>query len=76
MTLKGVISGRPMAPLNLLHDAGFEVVEAEATTTEELIDITKDADGALISVWPLHDRTVLEACPKLPEPFSVLAFYY
>ncbi len=65
MALKVVISGRSMAPLNLLSEAGFEVVEAEANTTEELIDITKDADGALIGIWPLHDREVLEACPKL-----------
>ena len=65
MALKVVISGRSMAPLNLLTEAGFEVVEGEANTTEELIEITKDADGALIGIWPLHDRQVLEACPKL-----------
>ena len=71
MALKVVISGRSMAPLNLLREAGFELLEAEATNTEELIEITKDADGALIGIWPLHDRQVLEACPKLKkEPSS------
>ena len=42
MALKVVISGRSMAPLNLLTEAGFEVVQGEANTTEELIEITKE----------------------------------
>ena len=65
MTRKVVVTGRSMAPLKLLTDAGFEVVESDSQTTEELIEATRDADGALIGIWPLHDRHVLESCPKL-----------
>ena len=64
MALKVVVTGRSMAPLKLLTDAGFDLEQSEASTTEELIEVTRDPDGALIGIWPLHDRPVLESCPK------------
>ena len=38
MALKVVVTGRSMAPLKLLTDAGFDLEQSEASTTEELIE--------------------------------------
>ena len=65
MALKVASIGRPNPQVSIFKDAGIEVVEAEPSTTEEVIDILKDVDGALIGIWPLTDRQVLEASPKL-----------
>ncbi|MCH7740134.1 MAG: hypothetical protein IIC93_08325, partial [Chloroflexi bacterium] len=65
MALKVASIGRPNPRLGIFKDAEIEVVEAEPTTTEDVIDILKGVDGALIGIWPLTDRQVLEACPKL-----------
>ena len=65
MALKVASIGRPNAQVGIFEDAGIDVVEAEPSTTEEVIDILEDVDGALIGIWPLTDRQVLEASPKL-----------
>ncbi len=60
-----ITTGTDYAPASVITDAGMEVVRGPFSTTAEYIDTIKDCDGALISVWPLTDREVLEACPKL-----------
>jgi D-3-phosphoglycerate dehydrogenase / 2-oxoglutarate reductase len=58
----------PTSPYNrvdLFEAAGFEVVERPVTSTEDLIDLLKDADGAQVGTIPLTTREVMEACPKL-----------
>ncbi len=50
---------------DLFEQAGMEVIEGPSSTTEEMIELLRDADGALISTQPLTTREVLEACPKL-----------
>ncbi len=50
---------------DLFRDAGMDVIEGPSSTTEEMIELLKDADGALISTLPLTTREVLEASPKL-----------
>ncbi len=65
MALKVASIGRPNPRVEIFKAAGIEVVEAEPATTEQVIDVLKDADGALIGIWPLTDRQVLEASPKL-----------
>ncbi|MCH8103863.1 MAG: hypothetical protein IIB28_11995, partial [Chloroflexi bacterium] len=61
MALKIASIGRPNPQLGIFADAGIEVLEAEPATTEEVIGILKNVDGALIGIWPLTDRQVLEA---------------
>ena len=51
--------------VDLFRQAGIETVEGPAGTTEEMIDLLKDADGALINTQPLTTRHVLESCPRL-----------
>ncbi len=65
MPLKVAIIGGSMAPRSIFGDAGIEVVERDCRTTEQVIDTMRDADGALIGIWPPTDRRVLEACPGL-----------
>ncbi len=65
MPLKVASIGRPNPRVDIIRAAGIEVIEAQPTTTEQVIEILKDVDGALIHIWPLTDRRVLEACPKL-----------
>lgn len=58
----------PTSPYNrvdLFEAAGFEVVEGPVSSTEDLIELLKDADGAQVSTIPLTTREVMEACPKL-----------
>ena len=50
---------------DLLKQAGMEVLEGPCSTTEEMIALLSQADGALINTQPLASRQVLEACPKL-----------
>ena len=51
--------------VDLFKEAGFEVLEGATRSTEEMIDLLKDADGALVNTLPLTNREVMEACPKL-----------
>ncbi len=58
----------PTSPYNrvdLFEAAGFEVVEGPVGSTEDLIDLLRDADGAQVGTIPLTTREVMEACPKL-----------
>ncbi len=50
---------------DLFEKAGIEVIEGPCNTTEEMVALLKDADGALINTRPLTSREVLEACPSL-----------
>ncbi len=50
---------------DLFEKAGMEVIEGSVSSTEEMIDLLREADGALITTQPLTSREVLEACPKL-----------
>lgn len=65
MALKVVNLARPFNDVALFRSAGIEFNETTAPTTEAVIDALRDADGAMIGIWPLTDRQVLEACPKL-----------
>ena len=65
MALKVVNLARPFKDVALFRSAGIEFKETNATTTEAVIDALRDADGAMIGIWPLTDRQVLDACPKL-----------
>jgi D-3-phosphoglycerate dehydrogenase len=51
--------------VDLFKSAGIDVIEGPAGTTEQMIKLLHDADGALINTQPLTTRQVLEACPKL-----------
>ena len=50
---------------DLFEAAGFEIIEGGARSTQEMIELLKDADGALVNTMPLTSREVLEACPRL-----------
>lgn len=55
----------PYNRVDLFRDAGFDVLEGPCRTTEEMVDLLRDADGALVNIVPRTSREVLEACPKL-----------
>ena len=65
MTLKVANIAGPLRAPAVFDGADIEVQDSECRTTAEVIDALKDADGALIGIWPLTDRQVLEACLKL-----------
>lgn len=50
---------------DLFEAAGFEIIEGRVRSTEEMIELLQDADGALVNTMPLTSREVLEACPRL-----------
>ena len=51
--------------VDLFEQAGMEVLEAPVRSTEEMVDLLREADGALVNTLPLTSREVMEACPKL-----------
>ena len=58
----------PTSPFNrrdLFEEAGFEVVEGPVRSTEDFMELMRDADGAQVGVMPLTSKEVLQACPKL-----------
>ena len=55
----------PYNRVDLFEAAGMEVIEESVRSTEDMIELLKDADGALVSTMPLTSREVLEACPRL-----------
>jgi D-3-phosphoglycerate dehydrogenase len=68
VALRVVNAGRPLADPAMFEEAGFELVQQQTgarTPKDEYIDLLRDADGAMISVLPLTDAEVLEACPRL-----------
>ncbi|MCH2354462.1 MAG: hypothetical protein MK295_08535, partial [Pseudomonadales bacterium] len=63
--MKIALPHSPYNRIDLFEAAGFEVVEGSTRSTEEMIDLLGDADGAQVGTLPLTSREVLEACPKL-----------
>jgi len=69
MTFKVVVTqyNRPPSDLttNVIREAGIEVEWIPATTENEVITASKDADVMLVGTVPHTTRKVLEALPKL-----------
>ncbi len=68
MTLKVVVTCETFVDVKgIIESAGGIDVQllGEFDDSGDYIDALKDADGALVATWPLTDRAVLEACPKL-----------
>lgn len=63
--LKIVMTPGRLNRVDLYEAAGFEVVEGNMTTEDEMIELMHDADAAQVGVLPLTTRRVLENCPKL-----------
>ncbi|MEE9254144.1 MAG: C-terminal binding protein, partial [Pseudomonadales bacterium] len=63
--MKVALTRSPYNRRDLFEEAGFEVVEAPVRSTEDFIELMRDADGAQVGIMPLTSREVLEACPKL-----------
>ena len=63
--MKVALPSSPFNRADLFEAAGFEVVEGRVRSTEDFIELMKDADGAQVGVMPLTTREVMEACPKL-----------
>ncbi len=63
--MKVALPASPYNRVDLFEAAGFEVVEGPVGSTEELIELLRDADGAQVGTMPLTTREVMEACPKL-----------
>ena len=63
--MKVALPPSPYNRVDLFEAAGLEVIEAPVRSTNDLIDLLKDADGAQVGTLPLTSREVLEACPKL-----------
>ena len=51
--------------VDLFEAAGIEVLQGPTRTTEEMIELLCDADGALVNTLPLTSRDVMEVCPRL-----------
>lgn len=51
--------------VDLFEDAGMEVLQGQVRSTEDMIELLREADGALVNIQPLTSREVLESCPKL-----------
>ncbi len=63
--MKVALPKSPYNRVDLFEAAGFEVVEGRVRSTEDFIDLMRDADGAQVGTLPLTTREVMEACPKL-----------
>ena len=63
--MKVALQVSPYNKVQLLKDAGYEIVEGACQTEDDLIELLKDSDAGQIGNWPLTSRKVLEACPKL-----------
>ena len=63
--MKVALMSNPYNRVDLFEEAGLEVLEGSTRTTEEMIDLLRDADGALVNIIPATSREVLEACPRL-----------
>ena len=63
--MKVALQTSPYNKLNLLKEAGFEIVDAACRSEDDMIDLLKDADGAQVGTSPRTSRRVFEACPKL-----------
>ena len=63
--MKVALMSNPYNRVDLFEEAGLEVLEGPTRTTAEMIDLLRDADGALVNIIPATTREVLQACPKL-----------
>ena len=63
--MKVAMPSSPYNRIDLFEAAGFEVVEGRVRSTEDFIELMRDADGAQVGVMPLTSREVMEACPRL-----------
>ena len=63
--MKVALNKNPYNRIDLYEKAGFEVVEKVVRSTEEMIELLSDADGAQVGTLPLTSREVMEACPRL-----------
>ena len=63
--MKVALMPNPYNRADLFEHAGFKVVEGAARTTAEMIELLREADGALVNIVPATSREVLEACPRL-----------
>ena len=63
--MKVALPASPYNRVDLFEAAGFEVIEGPVRSTEDFIELMRDADGAQVGVMPLTTRAVMEACPKL-----------
>ena len=62
--MKVALPSSPFNRADLFEAAGFEVVEGRVRSTEDFIDLMKDADGAQVGVMPLTSREVMEGLPE------------
>ena len=63
--MKVALPASPYNRVDLFDAAGFEVVEGRVRSTEDFIELMREADGAQVGVMPLTSREVMTACPKL-----------
>ena len=63
--MKVALTTNPYNRVDLFEAAGFEIVEGTARSTQELMELIGDADGALVGTLPLTTREVMEGCPRL-----------
>ena len=63
--LKIVMTPGRLNRVDLYEAAGFDVVEGNMKTEDDMIALMRDADAAQVGVLPLTTRRVLENCPKL-----------
>ena len=63
--MKIALPASPYNRVDLFEAAGFEVAEGRVRSTEDFIELMRDADGAQVGTMPLTSREVLDACPKL-----------
>ena len=62
--LKIVMTPGGLNRVDLYEAAGFEVVERDRTTEDDMIELMRDADAAQVVVMPLTSRRVLGNCPN------------
>lgn len=63
--MKIALPASPYNRVDLFEAAGFEVAQGRIRSTEDFIELMRDADGAQVGTLPLTSREVMEACPKL-----------
>ena len=63
--MKIAMQSSPFDRRDLFEKIGYDVVEAQCRTEDDLIALLEDVDGAQVSTWPPTSRKVLEQCRKL-----------
>ena len=57
--MKIAMQSSPFDRRDLFEKIGFDVVEAQCRTEDDLIALLEDVDGAQVSTWPPTSRKVL-----------------